>query len=968
MTTRVPGASLTLHPILALFLLMFSHLVGAAEPSTEPILRIEAGMHTAAIKRIDTDATGRYAVTASHDKTARVWDVASGQLLQVLRPPIGLGDEGKLNAVALSPDGNTVAVAGHTGGDWNKQVHIYLFDRTTGQLQRRLSGVLNVIFHLSFSPDGRWLAATLGGKNGVRVWDWRQGGAALADSAYGGDSYGAHWSQAGKLATTSFDGKLRLYQVQGGALVKLTDIKAPGGAQPLGVAFSPDGRSVTVGYNDSTRVDVLDGDTLAWQFSPDTQGVKNGNLGSVAWSSDGQMLVAGSRWYVNGRLLVRRWSQAGRGPAQDTPTGSNTVMSLAPLPNGGWLVAGADPTWGVLSAQGLWQPHGVPPMADVRGSLGNAFLLNATGSQLQFGYELGGKPPHQFDLHRRQLASGTLVGGLAPHTTELKVEGWQNTTHPTLDGKPLKLQTNGWAFSLAINPDVSTFALGTVFSLRLFARDGQLRWEKPAPGIAWGVNIPSSNNVVVAAYGDGTIRWHRLSDGQELLAFFPHADRKRWVLWTPSGYYDASPGAEELIGWHVNHEQDQAADFFPASRFRSRFYRPDVIDRVLDTLDEGEALKQADISANRRQDTQASVAQVLPPVVELLSGAEMNATSTSVTIKVKGRSATDAPVTGWRVRVNGQAVSETATRNLAVAAIPGAREIVVPIPAQNSEIQLFAENRHGVSTPAIVRLTWTGAKPAPTEAQQFKPKLYVLAVGVSKYANPEYNLGLAAKDAADLAEVFQKQKGKLYSEVVVRLLTDRKATKDDVLDGLEWLKREVTARDVGVMFLAGHGMNDNTGKYFFMPHNADPTKLLRTGVPQNDIKDTLNSLAGKAVFFVDTCHSGNALGTARTRSMTSTTDAFVNELASAENGVVVFTASTGRQLSQEDPAWGNGAFTKAVVEGLNGKADFQKTGKITHKGLDYYVSERVKELTKGTQSPVSISPQGVTDFPIALVR
>jgi len=55
------------------------------------------------------------------------------------------------------------------------------------------------------------------------------------------------------------------------------------------------------------------------------------------------------------------------------------------------------------------------------------------------------------------------------------------------------------------------------------------------------------------------------------------------------------------------------------------------------------------------------------------------------------------------------------------------------------------------------------------------------------------------------------------------------------------------------------------------------------------------------------------------------------------------------------------------VEGLSGKAEIGKSGKITHKGLDYYVTERVKELTKGQQSPVSIAPGGITDFPIAVV-
>ena len=93
------------------------------------------------------------------------------------------------------------------------------------------------------------------------------------------------------------------------------------------------------------------------------------------------------------------------------------------------------------------------------------------------------------------------------------------------------------------------------------------------------------------------------------------------------------------------------------------------------------------------------------------------------------------------------------------------------------------------------------------------------------------------------------------------------------------------------------------------------------------------------------------------------------DLEPAVRGVAADAASADRHRRRgqaEDPAWGNGAFTKAVVEGIGGKADFQKTGKITHKGLDYYVAERVKQLTNGKQSPVSIAPNGVADFPIAV--
>lgn len=89
----------------------------AAHLPTAPLLRLETGMHTASINSIATDAQGRWLVTASDDKTARIWELASARLLGVLRPPQGEGYEGKLWAVALSPDGNTVGVAGWTGDD-----------------------------------------------------------------------------------------------------------------------------------------------------------------------------------------------------------------------------------------------------------------------------------------------------------------------------------------------------------------------------------------------------------------------------------------------------------------------------------------------------------------------------------------------------------------------------------------------------------------------------------------------------------------------------------------------------------------------------------------------------------------------------------------------------------------------------------------------------------------------------------
>ncbi len=950
----------------ATLLLCTLNLAHAGEPPSEPMLRFDLGEHTAIIKRVATDEAGRYLVTASADKTARVWDLRDGRLLATLRIPIANGNEGKLFAVALSPDGNTVALGGYTQvGDAGAS--IFLFDRASGRLLRRLSGLSNVINHLAFAPDGRTLAASLGAGSGIRLLSVADGRLLAQDSDYGADSYSVQFSRDGRLLTTSYDGYLRLYRWDGAKLNLLVKRTAPGGKQPYAARFAPDGTRIAVGFLDAPAINVLDAADLSLLYATDTAGVK-GSLNSVAWSADGQTLYAagGAQAQFEGRWqqYIRRFAQGGRGAAHNIPVAGDTVMELAALPDGRLVFGTGEPSWGVLDARGQRTLFHAPVIAHYRDNL-SGFMLSADGAQVRFGYEDHGISPVVFDSQRCAfVAEQSLVAPLLT-APGLNVTDWEGTTTPKLNGTPLPLQQYENSRSLALLPDGSGFALGADWRLRLFDHNGKSRWEQPVPGAVWAVNVSQDGRWIVAAYGDGTIRWHRASDGVEQLAFFPHADKQRWVMWTPSGYYDASPGAESLIGWHLNNGKDQAADFFPASRFRERFYRPDVLAQILNTQDEADAVRLANAESGRKQTATASIAQVLPPVVEIVSpAADTAVNSTTVKLRYRVRTLADAPITGLRVRVNGQAVS--AERALKLKTDNGdIREVDVTIPEQDSEIALFAENKNGISTPASLWVRWSGKKSAA--AVQFKPKLYVLAVGVSKYKNPDYNLGLAAKDARDFAAVLQKQQGKLYGEVVVKLLTDDNAIKDEVLDGLEWLKQQVTARDVGMMFIAGHGMNDNQGKYFFLPHNADPDKLLRTGVAQTDIRDTLNSLAGKAVFFVDTCHAGNALGTSKTRAVGGSTDAFVNELSSAENGVVVFTSSTGKQLSQENAAWGNGAFTKAVVEGLSGKADFAKNGKITHVGLNYYVTERVKELTHGQQSPKAIAPDGVTDFPIAVM-
>jgi len=285
-------------------------------------------------------------------------------------------------------------------------------------------------------------------------------------------------------------------------------------------------------------------------------------------------------------------------------------------------------------------------------------------------------------------------------------------------------------------------------------------------------------------------------------------------------------------------------------------------------------------------------------------------------------------------------------------------------------VALVAHAGQLVSEAAQIDLAWGGGA-AGQGADLLKPRLYALVVGVSGYDDPTLALGFPAKDAQDFSTALKAQSGRLYGSVETRVLTDHDASRGAILDGLDWLSAEVTSRDVGVIFLAGHGVSDTDG-YWYLPADAKVDRIHRTAVSEDDVRRTLGKLPSKVILFLDTCHAGKLLADAGTTARglaraDADITAIVNDLASAENGVVAFASSTGREVSLERNEWGNGAFTKALVEGLGGKADLLHNGSITLSELDAYVVNRVKELTGGQQHAVMSRPATVSDYPIAVV-
>jgi uncharacterized caspase-like protein len=86
---------------------------------------------------------------------------------------------------------------------------------------------------------------------------------------------------------------------------------------------------------------------------------------------------------------------------------------------------------------------------------------------------------------------------------------------------------------------------------------------------------------------------------------------------------------------------------------------------------------------------------------------------------------------------------------------------------------------------------------------------------------------------------------------------------------------------------------------------------------------------------------------------------------------VIFAASTSTEVSIEKEEWGHGAFTKALIEGLSGKADGYG-GKhdrvLDTKELGSWIIDRVKELTEGEQHAIHSQPPELPSFPLFTLK
>jgi uncharacterized caspase-like protein len=259
--------------------------------------------------------------------------------------------------------------------------------------------------------------------------------------------------------------------------------------------------------------------------------------------------------------------------------------------------------------------------------------------------------------------------------------------------------------------------------------------------------------------------------------------------------------------------------------------------------------------------------------------------------------------------------------------------------------------------------------------------LYILAIGVNEYDNPNYRLRYAVSDAEDFGREFKSQQSKLkhYAETIVVPLTDKDATRTNILRALSRLGgtdkeplpadsplvtlKQARPEDGIIIFFSGHGKaiidpDDSKSEFYFIPRDmgymgprvslrGEALEILkRHSVSGSELQDALTLIDGKQfVMVIDACNSGQALEMTDPRQGPMNSKGFAQ--VAYEKGMYVLTAAQGYQSAIESSKYGHGYLTYALIkEGLKpGVADDENDdGVVSVREWFDYAVRRVPQM------------------------